>query len=209
MSPKNHSKKPISKKSYIDNIEDWNIGRRRFVQSLIIGGAVMQLPFLNSCNSNIERQIKPNNFFSIEDTEVLTLVLNILFPDDGNGPGIIELNTVDYILWNLLDERDDPSQQKYLIDGVKWTKEYANENYGITFLNLNDLEKEDLIAKMSGENWGKDWLSMLLTLIMESLLIDEVYNVNKKEIGWKWLSHQPGVPRPNAASIYPDFLNTI
>jgi gluconate 2-dehydrogenase gamma chain len=37
---------------------------------------------------------------------------------------------------------------------------------------------------------------MLLDYIMEALLTDPVYGGNPNSIGWQWLKHQPGFPRP-------------
>jgi gluconate 2-dehydrogenase gamma chain len=50
--------------------------------------------------------------------------------------------------------------------------------------------------------WGRAWLSLLLYYIFEALLSDPVYGGNPGEIGWRWLEHQPGFPRPPADKIY-------
>ena len=38
---------------------------------------------------------------------------------------------------------------------------------------------------------------------MEALLTDPAYGGNPDGIGWRWLGHTPGYPRPSAATIYP------
>ena len=45
---------------------------------------------------------------------------------------------------------------------------------------------------------GRNWLSLLLTYVLEALLADPVYGGNPDGIGWQWLEHQPGYPRPPA-----------
>jgi gluconate 2-dehydrogenase gamma chain len=45
-------------------------------------------------------------------------------------------------------------------------------------------------------------LSLLLYYIFEALLSDPVYGGNPGGIGWQWLEHQPGFPRPPADKIY-------
>jgi gluconate 2-dehydrogenase gamma chain len=43
---------------------------------------------------------------------------------------------------------------------------------------------------------GRNWLSLLLTYLLEALLADPVYGGNPDGIGWTWLEHQPGYPAP-------------
>ena len=43
-----------------------------------------------------------------------------------------------------------------------------------------------------------NWLSLLLTYLLEALLADPVYGGNPGGIGWQWLAHQPGFPTPPA-----------
>jgi len=49
----------------------------------------------------------------------------------------------------------------------------------------------------------------MLTLIFEALLLDPIYGVNTNNIGWNWLNHDPGVPRPNKENMYPTIYTTI
>jgi len=42
----------------------------------------------------------------------------------------------------------------------------------------------------------------LLTYLLEALLADPVYAGNPNGIGWKWLQHQPGFPRPTKNKKY-------
>ena len=46
------------------------------------------------------------------------------------------------------------------------------------------------------------WLSTLITYTLEALLSDPLYGGNTNGIGWKWLGHDPGNPRPSADKIY-------
>ena len=38
--------------------------------------------------------------------------------------------------------------------------------------------------------------------IFEALLSDPVYGGNPEGIGWRWLGHRPGFPRPNQRNRY-------
>jgi gluconate 2-dehydrogenase gamma chain len=52
------------------------------------------------------------------------------------------------------------------------------------------------------ETNGKQWISTILRYILEALLTDPIYGGNPNAIGWKWLDHQPGFPRPPANKRY-------
>jgi gluconate 2-dehydrogenase gamma chain len=45
-------------------------------------------------------------------------------------------------------------------------------------------------------------LSSLLKYIFEALLTDPIYGGNPNSMGWEWLDHTPGQPRPNPANRY-------
>jgi len=209
MPKKFYSKKTGFKTSVFDNIEAWEIGRRKFIKAVSVTGLVTQFSYLQSCTSTEEDSFPPNSHFNKVDTLTLHAVLEILFPDDGNGPSVREINAFEHILWVQDDITEDPSQLKYLRDGIVWTIEASQEIYGLDFLSLTSEEQDKLIAVVAKERWGKDWLSMLLTYIFEALIIDDLYKVNSEGKGWDWLEHKPGEPRPNQTNAYSKILEKI
>ncbi len=197
------------KTSVFDNIEQWETSRRKFIRAGIVAGAITQFSYLQSClTDSVEHQVE-NSHFSALHTQILNEILEILFPDDGNGPGIKDLNTFNHILWVMDDPTEDRSQTNYLKNGIVWTEETTLEEFGVSYQELDQNKKEALIAHIASEKWGKDWLSMLLTYIFESLIIDSIYGVNTNEAGWKWLEHQPGEPRPNQNNEYSKVLEKV
>ncbi len=77
------------------------------------------------------------------------------------------------------------------------------ERFDRRFENLDFDSKERLLRYLGDRTrWGRNWLSLLLYYIFEALLADPVYGCNPNGIGWKWLEHQPGFPRPPADKIY-------
>ena len=55
-----------------------------------------------------------------------------------------------------------------------------------------------MLRQIEQSNAGQNWLSLLLTYLLEALLADPVYGGNPDGIGWQWLEHQSGFPRPPA-----------
>jgi len=159
-----------------------------------------QTPFWLACQSK-------NNEINHSITDVVFLAnLEILFPEK-SGPGIKDINTLAHIHSYLKDKNIDPNEQDFLIKGTVWVQETAIEIFDKPYQSLPKNEQKKIIEKILKTNWGESWLSKLLTLNFEALLLDPIYNVNLNEVGWKWLQHKPGIPRPNHKNKYPEILN--
>ena len=130
------------------------------------------------------------------EREILASVQGILFPPDGNGPGSAEVNALAYLLWVLADPEKDPEEVQYIVNGIGWVDETAEEQKGKKYLDLTQQEREELVAMISRESWGESWLSVVLSFIFEALLCDPQYGGNPDATGWEWLEHNPGQPRP-------------
>ena len=167
-----------------------------------MGTAAMQLPFGKILGQNKNKQEVLNN----DQLNLLSSVQQILFPDDGNGPGAMDIHALDYMIWVLSDPNNDPDEVDYIVKGIGWVEETAVEDISKNYLELTQTEREQLIGKISKEGWGESWLSVILSFILEALLCDPQYGGNPDAIGWDWLSHNPGQPRPKEELLYPDIL---
>ncbi len=190
----------------IKNHYGWQRSRRTFVKTILLAGISTQIPLLQSCyNSSGETEkILPEKSFNI-----VRDVQDILFPSDHLGPGALKLNADKYLLWVLADKRLDIDEQQYIIDGISWVEETAQETYMEKFTSLKRHKKELLIADISKENWGESWLSVMLTFIFEAMFADPLYGSNPDGIGWKWIEHNPGNPRPKEELIYDNILMNL
>jgi gluconate 2-dehydrogenase gamma chain len=138
---------------------------------------------------------------------VLQALQNVLFPSDGNGPGAYEVNADAYLLWILHDEHLDPDENQYIINKLSKFDTYAKDQLGYNFYDLNPREQKAVVQDVSETSWGRRFLSRLLTLIFEALLVDPQYGGNPEGIGWTWLEHDPGSPRPKQTHLYPTILD--
>ena len=196
--------KRIQKKNIPDifqNIEKWETDRRSFLRSALIAGAMTQIAAFTSCSS--AELIEGNDILSAEEATILNDVLNVFFPDDGNGPGAEDINAFGYVMWVLHDTLNrKPEENEYILNGLKWTNEMASTFFETTFVELNEVEKRALVGKITEMEWGRPWSSVMISLIFEALLLDPIYGGNTDEIGWKWLNHTPGFPRPTEENRY-------
>lgn len=190
----------------------WTLSRKAFIRSLLIAGIASQLPILSAC-SEIELSDEGvfKNIDPLNQVQYKTIreVQNVLFPSKGPGPGALEINADKYLIWVLNDSLLDPKKKHFIINNINKLNTTAKNKLGNSFINLSKKEKEEFIAFIAKENWGKKWLSRLLTLIFEALLLDPLYGGNPKNIAWSWLGHHPGQPRPLKEISYPSIISTI
>jgi len=185
--------------------EQWLLSRKKFVTTLLLGSAALQLPWLSSCKG---RRYFPGDTtpLSSHQFKVLQAIQNTLFPSDGNGPGSYEVNADSYVLWVLHDELLDPDEKQYLIDKLDKFDKFSKDKLKYNFYDLNPREQKVIVEDVAKTSWGERFLSRMLTLIFEALLLDPQYGSNTDGIGWKWLNHDPGTPRPNETHLYPTIL---
>lgn len=182
--------------------------RRNFVKTLILSGVALQVPWIQSCSRSEQDIAIPDSLDPLSKTSFLNLhvVMDILFPDDGNGPGAKQLKSDHYFLWTVNDPLLDPKTRSFLLKKLEKLSEESLRLQGDHFHMLSRSTQEDFIAELSETHWSKGWLSFLLTLILETLFVDPQYDVNPDSIGWKWLNHNPGYPRPTTEQLYPTIL---
>lgn len=189
----------------LKSIEEWKLSRRKFMGSMLAGGIATTIPSISIYgNGNYD-----SNVLSASQISIVSAVQKILFPSDNNGPGAYDVMADKYLLWVLSDIRMDPEEKEYIINGIGWVDETAEEKYSENFNKLSQSEKETLITEISTESWGTSWLSVMLTFIFEALLSDPQYGGNPDEIGWEWLKHNLGYPRPTKPLLYPEILTTV
>lgn len=182
------------------NLEKWETSRRSFLRSALIAGAMTQIATFTSCSPNLK---EGNDLLTAEQSTILNDILFVFFPDDGNGPSHEDINAFGYIMWVLHDSLDrNTADNAYIIEGLDWANQTAQEIYFKPFIELDEKEKEALIGKFTVLDWGENWSSMVITLILEALVLDPIYGGNTNEVGWTWLEHIPGFPRPSEDNRY-------
>jgi hypothetical protein len=176
------------------------LNRRHFLLGIAAISVTALIPSAISCSPIPIHDI--HNQLTDEDFATLSAVQNHLFPKSKNSPGASDINAAQYYTWILMDKEKAPDSLEQLRDGIRWTKETADETYSQKFVDLSFEEKENVIQIMANEGWGKNWLSATITLIFEALLSDPIYGSNTHEAGWKWLEHTSGNPRPEKSQTY-------
>ena len=141
--------------------------------------------------------------FSHLQQQTVSTVQEHLFPKGPDSPGATDINASAYLEWAITTPGTDPDTRNTIVNGVGRLQDASRERFDVLFVDLDDEQSEQLLRYLADKTrWGRAWLSLMLYYIFESLLSDPVYGGNPNEIGWRWLQHQPGFPRPPADKIY-------
>jgi len=189
------------------NHKKWLAGRRGFLKTMLAGAVLSQVPWWVACQQENHKQ--ESFVFSVHQMKILKLAQDFLFPMDGNGPGALDIKAADYLQWVVLDPKMDKEEIEYIFNGITWVEETAQEEKQEEFLQLDAKSQREVLTYIAHENWGESWYSVLLTFIFEALLSDPIYGSNPDNIGWKWLNHNAGYPRPDENHKYGKILHYV
>ena len=139
--------------------------------------------------------------------KTLDAVQQHLFPSEPDAPGAREINALDYLHFVVADPKVDAQERQFILQGVDWLNGIARDTQGQAFPELKHAQREAVLLKVAASDAGENWISTLIYYLLEALLTDPAYGGNPDGIGWKWLQHIPGFPRPTPDKIYPRLLS--
>ena len=131
-------------------------------------------------------------------TDTLALLQEDLFPDINEKLNTRTINARAYLSYILHHPRVSDDDKRFVKRGVVWMDEEAKRLFGASYMQLSSKRRQEVLAFVAKTQWGESFIEMILTYLFEALLGDPVYGINKDEVGWKWLHHTPGLPRPTA-----------
>lgn len=180
------------------------LGRRTFL--LRSGAAVATAAALASLPYALRKDLtRETSFvlFSVQQRQAVQAVQGHLLPSEPDAPGAADINAVAYLEWAITAPGIDPDTRNTIVNGIDRLQDASRERFDVLFGGLKFEQREQLLRYLADNTrWGRVWLSLLLYYVFEALLSDPVYGGNPDEIGWRWLQHQPGFPRPPADKIY-------
>lgn len=183
----------------IDQILQAPIDRRRFLKAAG-GTAALGLLGLNSCQPSAKA---PRFKFTEHGRKTLAAVQEHLFPHEENSPGADDINALPYLEETLNQYGFDPEISEFILSGLDKFMQFTSER-GAVFENLSGEARETLLREVQQTDWGENWTALILTYLFEALLADPIYGGNPDGIGWTWLDHTPGIPRPTEKTRYRD-----
>lgn len=169
----------------------WALNRRTFLSRT--AGILATLFF----SPVVVRAAKEHTSIQLKDPwSTIDIVQNHLFPSETDSPGAKEINAITYLRNVIASPMIDQDEKDFILNGVKWLNDLSLEKHEAVFTQLSYSQRTDMLHQITKSKAGRKWISKLLTYIFEALLSDPVYGGNPDGIGWKWLNHHPGFPRP-------------
>ncbi len=148
--------------------------------------------------------IEPNKLIGLtsDQWQVMDAVLDHLFPSESTAPGAKDIYATAWLHNALAMPDTEQSHRDFMRDGLLMLEKLAHKTHQLSFIKLNQEKRESTLRTLEQNGEGRAWLKETLRYILEALLTDPIYGGNPKSIGWKWLQHQPGFPRPVIGKRY-------
>ena len=138
---------------------------------------------------------------AVTPTQTLAVLHKDLFPSSSFIPSVKFINANLYLNKIFLHSRVSAEDKEFIRDGVKWLNEEAVTKYKKVYANLSSKKRQKVLQEIVDTDWGESWLQNIMMYMMEAMLGDPIYGGNGGELGWKWLNHEAGVPRPTKAYL--------
>lgn len=161
------------------------VSRRRFLLAAAGGSLAVLFPLA-----------APGSARRADPWTIIAAVQDILFPSEAEAPGARDIHALEYLRGVLAEPRHDREEGRLILKGAGWLDDLSRQRQGKGFLELAGGAREALLQQITASEQGEHWLATLLFYICEALLTDPVYGGNPDGIGWTWLGHTPGFPRP-------------
>jgi gluconate 2-dehydrogenase gamma chain len=142
---------------------------------------------------------KPSSWtLSDDERRTLAALQDRLLPSGPGSPGARDVNATAYLLAAAADTGVTASERADIQKGLKRLQAFAREQQKAAYAALTE-EKQDAVLQAFQEGrGGQAFMMLVMVYTLEALLGDPVYGVNPNGVGWAWLKHDPGFPRPTA-----------
>jgi gluconate 2-dehydrogenase gamma chain len=135
--------------------------------------------------------------FTREQWRTLAAALERLLPSAPGEPGAREVNAIGYLDAVLVREGIEPEDPARMATAASRLDAQARERGAASFADLAEADRDAALLRLQkADPEGKRCVERLLYYDLEALLGDPAHGGNPGEIGWTWLGHVPGEPRP-------------
>jgi len=185
-----------------------NISRREFMARLgLLGSLALSVPATLLAETRQKNADQPSPEWMDEPQwQTIAQVQEILFPAGDDIPGAGDIGANIYLHMAIENPDADGEDKDFIFRGVGWLNDLTNERHQKTFLQLTLSQQEEIIDVIVQSRAGRNWVSLLLTYIIEALVSAPIYGGNRNNTGWKWLEYQPGFPLPPADKTWDRLL---
>ncbi len=150
----------------------------------------------------------PRKTFTEAQMRTAAAACRRLLPSSPGAPGAHEVNAVGYLDAVLATPFVAAKAKHVILDGLAKLDARVQAR-GVGEFSLATAVQQDAAIRVfesfesNGMRPGHEWLRRMLRYIFEAFLGDPVHGGNPGEIGWKWINHTPGTPRPTTPGWKP------
>lgn len=151
---------------------------------------------------------EPGRTFDALTMRTAAAACDRLLPSSPGAPGARDVNAARYLDALLATDEVGADKKAVLLDGLTRLNDRA-KRAGLSEFSLGSPAQQDAMIrvfetfKVGATYPGHKWLQTMLRYILEAFLGDPVHGGNPGEIGWKWIGHTPGSPRPTTPGWKP------
>ncbi len=187
------------------------MNRRLFLTSTAASMLVITSPLTFASSASIRPNDKSPFLHSVKTVssgltrkqwKLVVTAQNHLFPTSNNAPGAKDVSAKAFLYAVLSDAKRDNKERILIKNGAVILQRLCINHFEATFDQISTEQKEVALRTFESMPDGTSWIMTILGYIFEALLTDPVYGGNPNSIGWKWLEHQPGFPRPGPNNRY-------
>lgn len=160
--------------------------RRSFCKA--VSSLSLLFPLQVNLIANDAKTLSKNEVFSIFD-----IVQKLIFP----AIKTLDIDALSYLKLILSHSKISKKDKDFLINGCLWLDNVSQKIYEISFINLDENRQNKIInLVIKDESWAESWIYDMLVFCSEAVFGDPIYGANIDEKGWKWISHETGLPQP-------------
>ncbi len=140
-------------------------------------------------------QAREDNRFKKEFAKqkpIIKAVQDHMFPKQSNIPSAHSMQAIEFLLQTIAHKSYDKDIRTFILEGAR----ELNRREKGKFLSMSKEKKEKSLRAYEETEYGRVWLSRIMTLTMEALFSDPIYGSNMQEKGWRALDAYGGYPRP-------------
>lgn len=137
-----------------------------------------------------DQALLADQFFTEEERTKIKVLVDIIMPKDDASPAATEIGVPDFIEFIM---KDQPAYQTPMRGGLMWLDFEADEKFGKSFAELNQVEVLELVDLVAwpetakpGYEGGVRWFNMLRNLTCSGYF--------STEAGWSYLGYVGNTP---------------
>lgn len=119
-----------------------------------------------------------------------------LLPSEPDAPGARDVRATAYLDAALADPDTEPPRRDLVRSGAAALDRLARDAGATDFAALDEAGRDRAVEAYARSDEGAAWVDATLAFTLEAMLGDPVHDANPGEVGWRWVGHVPGEPRP-------------